>query len=789
MSFPSTCDFRAIRCLFLSVLLGCLFGTPGKSQSLDYAFAVGASHTYDNYSYANGLAVDRDGNTFITGTLEHINLPSTYDFDPGPGEYILTGKPSTGCIEDTYLAKYDPSGQILWAFVIGGPSCDRGHEVDVDDEGNVYIAGRFNGTVDFDPGPNEYLLTGENFKAGYLAKYAPDGTFLWAIGLSGAFEIADIALARDGDVYVAGDFSGDMDLDPGEEEYLISSAGSNDLFFAKYDRQGGFLWGHRIGDVGFDRGIAIGIDAQDHLLVGGVFTGTIDVARGNQIISLTAGAGQDVFMVSYDRNGRHRWSTHLGGEKAMALKDLEIDASDGFYVTGWMSPDDPVDFDPGAGAFILSSTTQSGFIAHYASNGDFLMAMKYGEGGSVLNSAEVDVSMRGELYVAGTMVGETDFDPGPAAWLLGSRSSEDAYIAKYSAEGKLVWAFEISEAWYGMYVEGFEVDDFGVIHLAGHFGGAFQNLLDFDPSNTSYIVDYIGESQDIYLAQYRDPQPLYRVNAGGEKIPADLIDWQRDTRSTPSSFLLATGSNNKTGRNQQPFLNPTPVPDALFQSYRWDPRESPEIPMNWAFPVDEGDYTVCLLFVEGEETYWSAGARVFDVVAENVVAVNDLDIYAETGGATALRSCFYTQVTDNALDLSLSPEMAYGRPLISGIEITNVTASVSRATSANDPAEFAQPDTRSGSSLEVPVATRLERNFPNPFNPSTVIRFSLRESAAVRVQVYDLLGREVARLVDGVRDAGSHEVTFNAGDLPSGTYLYRLETPAGSFVHRMVLVK
>ena len=83
----------------------------------------------------------------------------------------------------------------------------------------------------------------------------------------------------------------------------------------------------------------------------------------------------------------------------------------------------------------------------------------------------------------------------------------------------------------------------------------------------------------------------------------------------------------------------------------------------------------------------------------------------------------------------------------------------------------------------------LERNYPNPFNPQTTIRFSLAKATAVKLVVYDVLGRQVRVLVDGSREAGLHEVTFEASDLPSGTYLVRLETPQGSFVQTMQLVK
>ncbi len=92
-----------------------------------------------------------------------------------------------------------------------------------------------------------------------------------------------------------------------------------------------------------------------------------------------------------------------------------------------------------------------------------------------------------------------------------------------------------------------------------------------------------------------------------------------------------------------------------------------------------------------------------------------------------------------------------------------------------------------------PDAFRLDQNFPNPFNPSTQIAYQVPVAANVRLAVFDLLGREVAVLVDGVRPAGAHRVTWNAAGRASGVYFYRIDVRAanGSFtdVKRMVLVR
>ena len=93
------------------------------------------------------------------------------------------------------------------------------------------------------------------------------------------------------------------------------------------------------------------------------------------------------------------------------------------------------------------------------------------------------------------------------------------------------------------------------------------------------------------------------------------------------------------------------------------------------------------------------------------------------------------------------------------------------------------------SSRGMPETFSLEGNYPNPFNPETMIRFGLPETAQVKLTVYDVLGRQVRVLVDGVRKAGTHEVGFRADDLPSGTYLYLLQTPQGNLSGSMLLLK
>ncbi len=89
----------------------------------------------------------------------------------------------------------------------------------------------------------------------------------------------------------------------------------------------------------------------------------------------------------------------------------------------------------------------------------------------------------------------------------------------------------------------------------------------------------------------------------------------------------------------------------------------------------------------------------------------------------------------------------------------------------------------------VPDGVVLEQNFPNPFNPATVVRFSVRSQGRVRLAVFDALGREVAVLVDGTPGAGTHSVVWHATGMPSGVYFYRVTAGGSSEASKMLLLR
>jgi len=90
---------------------------------------------------------------------------------------------------------------------------------------------------------------------------------------------------------------------------------------------------------------------------------------------------------------------------------------------------------------------------------------------------------------------------------------------------------------------------------------------------------------------------------------------------------------------------------------------------------------------------------------------------------------------------------------------------------------------------EIPLTYALYQNYPNPFNPTTTIKYSIPNTERVTLKIYNILGQEVATLVDEEQKPGVYELKFDAGNLASGVYFYRLKAGGFTAVKKMMLVK
>ena len=402
------------------------FAKYNSSGELVWAKSVGGSSSDFGY----GIAVDAIGNVYVTGYFN-----GTVDFDPGSGTTNLT---SAG-LSDVFFAKYNSSGDLVWAKSVGGSATDVGRSIVLDASGNVYVTGDFAGTVDFDPGSGTTNLTSAGGFDVFFAKYNTSGDLVWAKSVGGSLsdDGRSIAVDASGNVHVTGFFNGTADFDPGSGTTNLTSGGSFDVFFAKYNFFGELVWAKGVGGTSLDFGSSIDVDASGNVYVTGYFEATADFDPGSGSSNLTSAGGKDVFFAKYNSSGELVWAKGVGGTAFDFGSSIDVDASGNVYVTGFFKG--TADFDPGSGSTNLNSASVGSndvFFAKYNSSGDLVWAKSVG-GTSGDNGEKIAVDGSGNVYVTGFFQGTADFDPGSGTTNLTSAGSNDVYFAKYSSDGKL----------------------------------------------------------------------------------------------------------------------------------------------------------------------------------------------------------------------------------------------------------------------------------------------------------------------------------------------------------------
>lgn len=194
----------------------------------NFIFAKQVSADYDDVGW--GITVDQTGAIFVTGQFSGIG-----DFDPGPGTFML----NAGSYSDGYVLKLNNAGNLQWAKQfesVGIPSSSsRGFSIALDNFGNVYTTGDFNGGVDFDPAGATYILNTPTLEDTYISKLSPAGNFIFAMQLAGNnfTQSASLFIDIQRNITITGGYFGTADFDPTAGIYNLSSVGSSDIFVLK----------------------------------------------------------------------------------------------------------------------------------------------------------------------------------------------------------------------------------------------------------------------------------------------------------------------------------------------------------------------------------------------------------------------------------------------------------------------------------------------------------------------------------------------------------------------------
>ncbi|MFM7016768.1 MAG: SBBP repeat-containing protein [Bacteroidota bacterium] len=371
------------------------------------------------------IKVDQSKNIYVTGTYQ-----DTADFDPSLSTYNLT--PSGN--ESVFVAKYDSTGALLWAKSIAASYHVYASAMDIDQAGSVYVTGNFLDTVDFDPGPNIYQLTTNSMYDAYVLKLNTNGDFCWAydIGQTTLDLGYDIEADNFGAVYTVGTFRNSVDFNPGAGNYILTSAGSDDVFILKLDTAGSFIWAKAFGGPSTDYGRGISVDDNGNIITTGSFLSTADFNPGPGVFNITqsGNAGEDIFISKLDSAGNFIWAKQFGGVGAGFGAGIATDLVGNVYATGHF--DGVTDFNCGAGVLNFTQIGLSGadiYIVKLDAQGNFLWAKQVG-GTTYDYGYEIAPDAFGNVYYTGFFEGTVDFNPNTGIYNLISGGAHDIFVSK-----------------------------------------------------------------------------------------------------------------------------------------------------------------------------------------------------------------------------------------------------------------------------------------------------------------------------------------------------------------------
>jgi hypothetical protein len=439
----------------------------------------------------------------------------------------------------SFLNSNSQPATLKWAKSMGGSQFEQARSMAVDASGNVYLAGSFSGTVDFDPGPGISNLTGYAPKLEdiFIAKLDSSGKLLWAkqFGEMSADIAYGLALDAHGNIYCTGYYQGTVDFDPSLTGISrLTSNGLEDIFILKLSTDGNYLWAKSFGSMQSDYGYSIATDSAGAIYATGYFNGNVNFDPGATNITLSSKGFADIFVMKLDASGDLRWAKAAGGASDDIAYSLTVDNAGSVFVTG--SFRGTADFNTGGPAFPLSaSANQDAFVMKMDTAGEFRWADDIG-GDATCNARCVKTIGYGNIFVTGYFNGTADFNPSSAVFKMTSAGGADAFLLQLDASGNMVWASRIGGP-LDDYGNSIAFDKLNNIYLSG----SFEGNVDFDPSQNVNILTSAGKD-DIFICKLNSFKDLlWAKRFGGISIEEEkAICIDNDTN------LYITGSYRST---------------------------------------------------------------------------------------------------------------------------------------------------------------------------------------------------------------------------------------------------
>ncbi|HEV7347167.1 SBBP repeat-containing protein [Telluribacter sp.] len=436
----------------------CSYKDPEDNNPEELAWHVGGTDS----DFANRIITDKNENVYIIGNFKNeISFEETK---------LLTASGAQG----VFIVKYNSLGKLIWAKKAGEAGIIEGRSLAVDEQGGIIFTGIFYGNATFSPSNITSVGSGDVF----VGKLSSQGDFVWVTQAGGQNTdyALDIAVDKHGNSYICGYFIGPTKFG----ETNLNIYGGLDIFVAKINNEGTFLWAKSAGGNFEDIAKSITVDSNGNVYLTGSFS---DSARFGSSTLLSKGS-KDIFICKYSTEGNVNWVKAAGGNSVEGGNGITLDINGDIYITGQFY--ETISFESN---FLTSQGLGDIFIAKYNLNGNLLWAQQTGGNGFDFANSIV-AGTNGRIYIAGYFTGATTI----GKTSLVSEGERDVLVCSFSTNGNPIWAKKAG----GVFLEeavAITISIGGNIYTAGYFYSSttFGNT----------VFNSFGAS-DFFISRYKD---------------------------------------------------------------------------------------------------------------------------------------------------------------------------------------------------------------------------------------------------------------------------------------------
>ncbi len=403
-----------------------------------YLIKYNASGSYLSHMSVQGTAnvmaqdATRDvaGNYYVVG-----DFTGTADFDPSASTFTVSSGTSQG---KAFIAKYDANFNFLSVNTFTATNYSSFQSIKVDAAGKIYLGGYFWGTQDFDFGGGVANETSATTGSNMFVMYDSNMNLLNRFVNFGRFKTL-CEVDNSGNIYLAGSFDAVSDFDPSVSTYTLNTAGGFDVYVAKYNSSMALQWVGQMGNSGTETLKQLKLDANGNPILLGEFSGTVDFDISSGSSYTLTSVATDNFLVRISAFGLFNWARHyqLSTVSSNVTGDyVNVDSNNNIYFTGGFSG--TKNFNNGGTAFNMIATGDvDGFVEKLDNSGVQQWCFRFGgstPGYNYTGGHCILIENSGQIDLIGSMRVVNDFDPSPydSTSTAPYGSFYNSFVAKYN---------------------------------------------------------------------------------------------------------------------------------------------------------------------------------------------------------------------------------------------------------------------------------------------------------------------------------------------------------------------